>query len=50
MVADVALAAPKNGIVEIDGPEQAPFNDIVARYLNAIGDARTVVRDPEARY
>src|SRR5262249_38142157 len=45
-VADVALAAPKNGIVEIAGPERAPFNEIVARYLKAIGDPREVVRDP----
>ncbi len=49
-VADVALAAPRNGIVEIAGPERAPFNDIVARYLKAVGDPRQVVRDPEARY
>jgi uncharacterized protein YbjT (DUF2867 family) len=49
-VADVALAAPRNGIVEIAGPERAPFNKIVARYLKAIGDPREVVSDPEARY
>jgi uncharacterized protein YbjT (DUF2867 family) len=49
-VADVALAAPRSGIVEIAGPERAPFNEIVARYLKAIGDPREVVRDPEARY
>ena len=50
MVADVALAPPRNGIVEIAGPERAPFNEIVARYLKAVGDQRQVVRDPEARY
>src|SRR5262245_12553878 len=50
IVAEVALAAPRNGIVEIAGPERAPFNDIVARYLKAVGDPRAVVRDPEARY
>src|SRR6516164_3595351 len=33
IVSDVALAAPKSGIVEIAGPERAPFNEIVARYL-----------------
>jgi uncharacterized protein YbjT (DUF2867 family) len=49
-VADVALAAPRNGIVEIAGPERAPFNEIVARYLKAIGDPSQVVSDPEARY
>src|SRR5882672_8353415 len=50
IVADVALAAPRNGIVEIAGSERAPFNEIVARYLKAVGDPREVVSDPEARY
>jgi uncharacterized protein YbjT (DUF2867 family) len=50
VVAEVALAAPRNGIVEIAGPERAPFNEIVARYLKAVGDPRQVVRDPAARY
>src|SRR5213596_3538923 len=50
LVAKVALAAPRNGIVEIAGPERAPFNAIVARYLKAVGDPREVVSDPEARY
>jgi uncharacterized protein YbjT (DUF2867 family) len=49
-VADVALAPPRNGIVEIAGPERAPFNEFVARYLKAVGDPREVVREPEARY
>jgi uncharacterized protein YbjT (DUF2867 family) len=50
IVADVALAAPRNAIVEIAGPERAPFDEVVARYLKAVRDPRTVVRDPEARY
>jgi len=50
IVADVALAAPRNGIVEIAGPERAPLNEIVARYLKAVGDPCEVVSDPEARY
>ena len=50
IVADVAVATPRNGIVEIAGPERAPFNEIVARYLKAVGDPREVVSDPEARY
>ena len=49
-VADVALAAPRNGIVEIAGPERAPLNEFIARYLKAVGDPRQVVADPEARY
>jgi uncharacterized protein YbjT (DUF2867 family) len=50
IVAETALAPPRNGIVEIAGPERAPFNEIVARYLKAVGDPREVVRDPGARY
>ena len=50
LVADAALAPPKNGIVDIAGPERAPFNEIIARYLKAVGDARQVVSDPGARY
>jgi uncharacterized protein YbjT (DUF2867 family) len=50
IVADVALAPPRNGIVEIAGPERAPFDEFVARYLKAVGDPHKVVRDPEARY
>jgi uncharacterized protein YbjT (DUF2867 family) len=50
IVADVALAAPRNGIVEIAGPERAPFSEFVARYLEAVGDPRKVVSDPKARY
>jgi uncharacterized protein YbjT (DUF2867 family) len=50
ITADMALGAPRNGIVDIAGPERAPLSDFVARYLKAVGDPRTVVRDPEARY
>jgi uncharacterized protein YbjT (DUF2867 family) len=50
IVADLALAPARNGIVEIAGPERAPFDEIVARYLTAVGDPRKVVSDPEARY
>jgi uncharacterized protein YbjT (DUF2867 family) len=50
LVAEAALAAPLNGIVEIAGPDRASFNEIVARYLKAVGDPRQVVSDPEAGY
>jgi uncharacterized protein YbjT (DUF2867 family) len=50
ITADVALAAPRRGIVEIAGPERAPLYEFVARYLRAVGDPREVVGDPEARY
>src|SRR5258708_14957273 len=47
LVADVALAPPRSGIVEIAGPERAPFNDIFAPHLTAVGHPRQVVSDPE---
>jgi uncharacterized protein YbjT (DUF2867 family) len=50
IVADVALGGPRNAILDIAGPERAPFNEIVSRYLKAVGDPRKVVSDPEARY
>src|SRR6516225_7909690 len=50
IVAEVAVAPPRGGIVEIAGPERVRFNEIVARYLKTVGDPRQVVRDPEARY
>ena len=50
IVAETALAPPRNGVLEIAGPARAPFNEIVARYLKAVGDPREVVTDPEARY
>ncbi len=50
IVAQFAMAHPRNGIVEIAGPERAPLNEIVAQFLSAVGDPRKVVKDPEARY
>jgi uncharacterized protein YbjT (DUF2867 family) len=50
VVAEAAQATPRNGTLEIAGPERAPFNEIVARYLKAVGDPREVVSDPDARY
>ena len=49
-VAEAALAAPTNAIIEIAGPERARLCDFVARYLKASGDPRTVVADPNAHY
>jgi uncharacterized protein YbjT (DUF2867 family) len=50
ILADVADAAPTNGITEIAGPERFSLFEIVSQYLSAKGDTRKVVADPEARY
>jgi uncharacterized protein YbjT (DUF2867 family) len=49
-LADVALAAPANGIIELAGPEKMSIADFVGRYLAAKGDQRKIVGDPEALY
>jgi uncharacterized protein YbjT (DUF2867 family) len=50
IVADTALAAPRNGTIEIAGPERAPFDEIVRSYLRMMGDDRPVLADPGAQY
>jgi len=50
VLADVALAKPLNGTVELVGPELIRQDDLVLRFLNATGDARTVIANPQALY
>lgn len=47
---DVALAEPLNGTVELAGPEPIRRDDLVQQFLNATGDTRTVITDPQALY
>jgi uncharacterized protein YbjT (DUF2867 family) len=49
-VADTALAAPRNGTIEIAGPERASFDEIIRNYLRMMGDDRPVHADPGAHY
>jgi uncharacterized protein YbjT (DUF2867 family) len=49
-LAEVAVGAPVDGIVELAGPESLPMAEFVGRFLAARGDTRTVVADPQARY
>jgi uncharacterized protein YbjT (DUF2867 family) len=49
-VADAALGAPVNGMIEIAGPERIPLDELVRRYLHATKDPRTVIADAHARY
>ena len=50
VVADVALAKPLNGTLELAGPEPIRQDDLVRQFLNATGDARTVITDAKALY
>ncbi|HSI10599.1 MAG TPA: SDR family oxidoreductase [Chthoniobacter sp.] len=49
-LADIALAAPVNGTLEIGGPEKIPLDAIARQYLAFKGDKRQVVADVRARY
>lgn len=49
-MADVALGAPINGIIEIAGPEKIGQAALVARYLAKMNDPRSVVPDAQALY
>jgi uncharacterized protein YbjT (DUF2867 family) len=48
--AEVATAEPKNGTVEIAGPELIRMDEFVRRFLVATKDTRQVSTDPEAPY
>jgi len=50
LLADVAVSEPKNGMLEIAGPEQIRQDELIRRFLNATGDARKVINDAHARY
>ncbi|HCE7955354.1 TPA: SDR family oxidoreductase [Pseudomonas aeruginosa] len=49
-LADVALAPPVNGTLEVGGPEALPLDEMARRYLRATRDSRRVVADVHARY
>jgi uncharacterized protein YbjT (DUF2867 family) len=49
-VAGVAVNTPLNGRVEIAGPEQFRFDDVVRHRLQTRHDARQVIADPHAAY
>lgn len=49
-LADVAVDAPLNGMIEIAGPELIPMDELVRKYLKANGDDRKVITDDKAGY
>jgi uncharacterized protein YbjT (DUF2867 family) len=49
-LADICVAAPANGMVELAGPETRSIAEFVGRYMTASGDKRAVVADPAVRY
>ncbi|MGW6620130.1 SDR family oxidoreductase [Nocardia sp. NPDC055002] len=49
-VGRTAAGEPKNGTIEVGGPEVIALDEWIRTVLSARSDARTVVTDPEARY
>ena len=50
VVATVATQPPVNGMVEVGGPKQFRFDDLIREGLRARNDPREVIADPHARY
>ncbi|AWM88922.1 SDR family oxidoreductase [Microvirga sp. 17 mud 1-3] len=50
VMAEVALAAPRNSTLEIAGPERFHIRDLVVKYLAATGDDRVVEPSADAPY
>ena len=49
-LAEVAIAKPLNGTLEVAGPEPIRMDELVRRFLVATRDTRQVITDPQAGY
>ena len=49
-VGRIAVGAPQNGTVEVAGPQQFRFDELIRQSLGARNDPREIVVDPHARY
>lgn len=50
VLADLAVGAPVNGIVEVAGPDRFPLDELARKFLAARDDKRQVIADVHARY
>jgi uncharacterized protein YbjT (DUF2867 family) len=50
ILADIAVAKPLNGTVDIAGPEPIRMDELVRQFLSASQDSRKVTTDTSARY
>jgi uncharacterized protein YbjT (DUF2867 family) len=49
-VSTVATGSPLNGTIEIAGPQQFRFDELIRQRLSELNDPREVIADPHARY
>jgi uncharacterized protein YbjT (DUF2867 family) len=50
ILADIAVAKPLNGTIDIAGPEPIRMDELVRQFLSANRDSRKVTTDPSAGY
>jgi uncharacterized protein YbjT (DUF2867 family) len=50
VLADLAVGAPLNGVVEVGGPDRFPLDELARKFLAAHHDLRQVIADVHARY
>jgi uncharacterized protein YbjT (DUF2867 family) len=50
VVSRIAVGAPLNGTVDVAGPQQFRFDELIRQGLASRNDPREVVVDPHARY
>lgn len=49
-LAEIVAGQPKNGVVELAGPEAAGMAEFIQSFLLSAGDERKVVADPNVKY
>lgn len=49
-LADLAVGAPVNGMVEVGGPDRFPLDELARKFLVSRADQREVIADVHARY
>jgi uncharacterized protein YbjT (DUF2867 family) len=49
-LAEIATGQPRNGVVELAGPEASGMAEFIQSYLLSVGDERKVIPDPNAKY
>jgi uncharacterized protein YbjT (DUF2867 family) len=49
-LAELALGAPRNAMIEVAGPEACPLDKVATKFLAAKEDGRRVIADVHARY
>ena len=49
-VGRISVGAPLNGTVDVAGPQQFRFDELIRQGLGARNDPREVIVDPHARY